>query len=106
MANSEGKSAPTWLGPVAAAVILVAGYIGYDQWRAGSREQGECANLKRQFESNMDAMRAPTEDAIRRSREAGNLLPMGDMAGSVTANQEVLDRLNAECPGWIEGAYD
>ena len=106
MTNADGKSAPSWVGPVAAAVALAGGYIGYDQWREGSRHDRECANLKRQFQSNMNAMLGPAEDAIQRSREAGNQAPMADLSGSVAANKTVFDELNANCPGWIEGAYD
>jgi hypothetical protein len=99
------KQTPNWVGPVAAAVILVGGYVGYQEWKEGDQEAEACASLKRAFNSNMDAMIGPAESAIAASKKAGNQAPMSSLAGSVAANQLVLNQLNAECAGWEKASY-
>ena len=99
------KQTPNWVGPVAGAVILIGGYVGYQEWKEGDQKTEACANLKRAFNSNMDSMMGPAESAIAASKKAGNQAPMGSLADSVAANQLVLNQLNAECPGWEKANY-
>jgi hypothetical protein len=91
---------------IVAAIILLGGYIAYDQWRQRDQHSSECATLKRQFSNNMDSMIGPTEQAIAESKRVGNQAPMLSIADRVAENQRVMNRLNVECPGWQAGKYD
>jgi hypothetical protein len=99
------RQTPSWVGPVAGAVILVGGYVGYQEWKEHDLHSKECARLKRLFNSNFTEMMGPTEDAIREAKRVGNQSPMASLAGDVAANQVVLERLNADCPGWETTNY-
>jgi hypothetical protein len=99
------KQTPNWVGPVAAAVILIGGYVAYQEWKEGDVKTENCARLKRAFQSNMNAMMGPAESAIAESKRVGNQVPMDSLAGQVGANQLVLNQLNAECPGWETASY-
>ncbi len=94
------KDTPNWVGPVVAALILVGGFIAYNEWKETDRESEECARLKALFESNTQSLLGT--GAVKESKRAGNQSPMGSIAGDVAANGIVLDRLNAECPGWMD----
>ena len=70
------------------------------EWKETDRESEECARLKALFESNTQSLLGT--GAVKESKRAGNQSPMGSIAGDVAANGIVLDRLNAECPGWMD----
>ena len=86
---------------VVLSALLLGGYIAYDQWR----ERQQCVTLKRQFFANMNEMMGPAEAAIAESQRVGNQSPMGSLATRVEENRLVMNRLNAECPGWQTGRY-
>jgi hypothetical protein len=91
---------------IIAALILLGGYIAYDQWRQHDQHSGECATLKRQFTGNMNSMIGPVNSAIDESKREGNQIPMLSVADRVQENQRVMNRLNVECPDWQAGKYD
>ena len=99
------KQTPNWVGPVAAAIILIGGYVAYQEWKEGDLQTDNCARLKRAFQANMDAMMGPAQSAIEESKKVGNQSPMAGLAGDVAANQQVMNQLNAECPGWETASY-
>ena len=94
-----------WIGPVLGAAVLIGGYVAYDHWREGNRQDRECAAMKRSFVNNMNAMAGPTDAAVAESNRVGNQSPMASLTGAVMANQVVMDRLNAQCPGWQTKQY-
>lgn len=103
----EQRSRSSNAGPIIiAALILLGGYIAYDQWRQHDQRSNGCTILKRQFTENMNAMAGPTESAIEESKRVGSQMPMLSLAGKVEENQRVMNRLNVECPGWQSGKYD
>ena len=103
---AESKATPSWVGPVVGALILVGGYIAYQQWHEYSQREQECAQLKRLFTSNMKQMMGPAEAAMNESIKEGNQTPMLGLSGSAGANQAVVDTLNVKCPGWVTKQYD
>ena len=103
---ADAKATPNWVGPVVGALILVGGYIAYQEWYEHSQADQQCAELKRMFTSNMNQMMGPAEAAMNESLKEGNQSPMASLSGSVGANQAVVDTLNAKCPGWVTKQYD
>jgi hypothetical protein len=101
---SMAKTA-TWLGPVLGAAILVGGYVAYDRWKEADRHDRECAALKRSFMGNWNAMSGSIDSAIGTAQREGNQSAILGVAGSVAANQVVMDTLNAKCPGWETKQY-
>jgi hypothetical protein len=101
---AEAKANNQWLGSVLGALILVGGYVAYQEWNKGSEHDRMCASLKRQFQTNFDAIVG--SGVIERSKQAGNQSPMHDVAGDVAANSEVMRTLDAQCPGWQTKQYD
>lgn len=93
------KDTPNWVGPVIGALILVSGFIGYSEWKESDRKSEECARLKVLFNSNTESLLG--SGVIEESKRVGNQSPMASIAGEVAANGMVLDRLNAECPDWM-----
>ncbi len=100
--RNENKANSSWLGPVAAALILVGGYIGYDQWSKYHEHEQMCGRLKREFSSNTETL---LNESIDRTKKAGNSSPMLGLVGSIGANQMVLNQLNTNCADWMSHDY-
>ena len=94
----------SWKGPVFGALILVVGFVGYQEWNKGSEHDRMCSSLKKRFLAGVTD--SSVSGAIERSVKAGNQRPMLDIAGDVAANQEIMRTLDAECPGWVKKQYD
>lgn len=95
----------TWVGPVLGAMVLIGGYVAYDQWRSANERDKECAALKRSFLGNMNRMAGPADQAIADAKRQRSLAPMESLAGSVAANKVVMDTLDDQCPGWVTKQY-
>lgn len=81
------------------AAFLLGGYIAYDQWR----EREECVVLARRFEVNLKSVL--TSGVIQEAKRVGNQSPMLGVADRVAENSQVMNQLDAECPGSREGKY-
>jgi hypothetical protein len=100
---AETKADKSWMGPVLGALILIGGYVAYQEWNKGNAHEEMCAALKRRFQANMTDMMG--SGAIERSIKAGNQSPMASIAADVASNKQVMKTLDTECPGWIEKQY-
>ncbi len=100
---ADAKTGNNWLGPVLGALILVGGYIAYQEYNKRSSHDGMCASLKRQFENNLNDITG--SGAIEQSLKEGSQAPMAQLGPAVAANQQVMETLNAECPGWQTRQY-
>ena len=103
MAEREAKGGNSWIGPVLAALILIGGYIAYQEYNKRSSHDEMCAALKREFQSNFNGMME--SGAIEQSLKQGNQAPMAQLAPAAAANQQVMETLNAECPEWVTKQY-
>jgi len=54
---------------------------------------------------NWNAMSGSVDAAIGDAQREGNQSPVLSVAGSVAANQVVMDTLDAQCPGWETKQY-
>ena len=82
---SNGAS---WLGPVIAAIILVGGYVGYQQWHEYAKHEAQCAALKRTYFSN-----SPLD------QDRSSLLVWA------ATSKSLYSTLDAQCPGWMTKLY-
>jgi len=83
----------------AVAAFLLAGYIAYDQWQ----ERQECVVLARQFEVNFHSIVAT--GVVEEAKRVEDQSPMLGVADRVSDNSKVMNRLDAQCPGWREQKY-
>ena len=81
------------------AAFLLGGYIAYDQWR----ERHECEVLARRFAANFNSIMGTgvVDEAVSQGSQA----PMLGVAGRVDDNTQVMNQLDAQCPGWREAKY-
>lgn len=102
MANTSN-----WIGPVLGAVILIGGYVAYQEWRENDQHEKQCAAMKRLFMSNMNSLTGPVDSAIAESMKRGDRSPMGEpsIVAGVAGNQVVMNTLDAQCPGWAQKQY-
>jgi len=97
------KVEKSWLGPVVGALILIGGYVAYQEWNKANSHDEMCAALKRRFTANVNEMMG--SGAIEESIKVGNQSPMAQLTPSVSANAEVMKTLDTECPGWVRKQY-
>ena len=81
------------------AAFLLGGYIAYDQWR----ERQECVVLARRFEVNFNSIIGT--GVLDEAKRVGSQAPMLGVADRVGQNSQVMNQLDAQCPGWREGKY-
>jgi hypothetical protein len=84
---------------VVVAAVLLGGYIAYDQWR----ERQECVVLARRFAVNFNSIIGT--GVIDEAKREGSQAPMLGVADRVAQNSDVMNQLDAKCPGWREGKY-
>lgn len=100
---AEKASAPSWIGPLAGALILVAGYVAYQQWHEHDQHEIRCASLKRAFLANGDSLVAGSSALDNAKDRAAILSPA--ITGPLTQSTALSSALDMECPGWIQKQY-
>jgi hypothetical protein len=100
----EKTSAPSWIGPVAGAVILIGGYVAYEQWHERDQHEKSCASMKRAWMSSTDAMMAGANDVMGRAKSKSDILNP-EITGPLAQNTALSGTLDAQCPGWVKKQY-
>ena len=108
MAVGERPGVSNWIGPVLGAVILIVGYIAYQQWHEQDEHKKQCASLVRSFTSNFNSMTAPLGSAIDQAQSQHSQAPMAQpsLVIGAAAGETMMQTLDAQCPGWKELRYD
>ena len=93
----SARSIPNWVGPLAAAILLIGGYIGYRGWENYNIRSKECARLAAEYENMRDAM-VESGDIQENRLIVSSQAKLIDDVGSPASK---LRYLEAHCSGWM-----